>query len=49
MAIPVGLASQANAGSNLCPSKQVCLFVSTRTIISLVSWDTDALTSASQM
>lgn len=24
--IPVSLASQANAGSNLCPSKQVCIY-----------------------
>lgn len=26
MVIPVSLASQANAGSNLCPSKQVCIY-----------------------
>lgn len=41
--IPVSLASQANAGSNLAPPNR---FVSTRTIISLASWDTDALASA---
>lgn len=41
--IPVSLASQANAGVTFAPPNR---FVSTRTIISLASWDTDALASA---
>lgn len=41
--IPVSLASQATQGVTFAPPNR---FVSTRTIISLASWDTDALASA---